>query len=121
VFFFNAKSRSNSMAFIKMIRFPDGSMTAIEQIMRVSVFDNGVGVMGVTGSMDGWLETSKLPEDQQGAAKQKACDILEKLINNPGRAKQPDWSFLDVAPLTTAVQPTRIKPDLAVTDQKRAA
>lgn len=109
------------MANLKMVRFPDGSMTAIEHISRVSVFDNGVGIMGEGGPMEGWLDTSKLPEDQQEAAKQKCCDILEKLVNNPRRAKQPDWSFLDVTPLTTAVQPTRIKPDLTTTDQKRAA
>jgi hypothetical protein len=108
------------MAILKLIRLPDGSLVSPDQIGRVAVFDNGVGTLDVNDKIRIWFDTSILPEDQQEAAKQQICGIFEKLINNPGRAKQPDWSFLDVAPVTTAVQPTRIKPDLAMADQKRA-
>ena len=109
------------MAHLTVVRLPDGSLLALIQIARLSHFDGGTGILNSRDKMIAWLDTSELPEPDQEGAKQMISDIFEELINNPRRAKQPDWSFLKVTPLTSAIQPSRIKNDPPAPELKRAA
>jgi hypothetical protein len=108
------------MAHLTVIRMPDGSLIAVNQIGRVARFDAGVGILNQRDKMIAWLETNELPQDDQAPAQAMISTVLEELINNPRRAKQPDWSFLAVTPLTTAAQPVR-KVEQPASEPKRTA
>lgn len=108
------------MANFTVLRMHDASLIAVNQIGRVALFETGVGVMNQRDKMIAWLETSHLPQEDQAPAQAMISAIFEEIINNPRRAKQPDWSFLKVAPLTNAAQPVR-KVEPTAPEQKRAA
>lgn len=96
---------------VRAIQTADKSnIIRVDQMARVTVFDGGVGIFDERNRMIGWIETSN--ETQSDLT----SDLLLEIINNPRRAKQPDWSFLKedtaasaptVASARTAVMPTR--------------
>lgn len=74
--------------YSKAIQMPDGSLLRIEQMARVSLYDNGVGVLDDRGRMINWIECTDVDKRNAIAA------ILLDVMNSPRRAKQPDWRFL---------------------------
>lgn len=100
--------------YMKAVSMPGNTQSvSVEQMASVSILDSGVGVFDSRNRMIAWVEV----EDRVKA--QRVYDLLLEIINNPRRAKQPDWSFLaeDVADTSAstvvearavAVMPTRI-------------
>lgn len=96
---------------IRFLKLKPTALLAVSDIRRAAVFEGGVGIFNQTDKMVGWVESYS--EEQS----ERICDLLDEIVNNPRRAKQPDWSFI-VAPdadasasVTTsarsAVMPTR--------------
>lgn len=75
---------------VRAIQCPDKNITRVDQMARVSIFEGGVGVFDERNRMIAWIET--VSEEQSA----QVSDLLLEIINNPRRAKQPDWSFLAV-------------------------
>lgn len=73
---------------IRAFQTPDKQIVRIDQLARVSIFDNGVGLFDERHRMIGWIET------HTDAQSQLVSDLLQEIINNPRRAKQPDWGFI---------------------------
>lgn len=73
---------------IRAFQTPDKQIVRIDQLARVSIFDNGVGLFDERHRMIGWIETHTDAQSQQ------VSDLLLEIINNPRRAKQPDWGFI---------------------------
>lgn len=76
---------------IRFLKLKPTALIAISDIRRVAVFEGGVGIFNMADKMTGWVETCN---DEQS---EKVADLLDEIVNNPRRAKQPDWSFI-VAP-----------------------
>ena len=77
------------MAYINALLLP-GSKTsiALTQIGQVTAYENGVGILNLRGKMIGWVSCPD--EDIAG----KVVEMIDQILNNPGRAKKPDWSML---------------------------
>lgn len=60
----------------------------VDQMARVSVFDEGVGIFDDRNRMIGWIETADAEEQAL------VSDILLEIMDNPRRAKKPDFSFI---------------------------
>lgn len=94
----------------KFLKLKPTALLAVSDIRRVAIFEGGVGIFNLTDRMVGWVETYSDEQSEQ------VCELLGDIINNPRRAKQPDWSFI-VAPeaevpstttsARTAVMPAR--------------
>ena len=74
---------------LKALLLPDFKTSiAITHIARIAAYPNGVGIFNMREKMIGWIACT----DENIAA-----DIvyeLSELMNNPGRAKHPDWQLL---------------------------
>ena len=74
---------------IKTLLLPDFKTSiALAHIARVATYKNGVGILNMREKMIGWIPC----EDEE-----VAMDIvyaLSEVINNPGRAKHPEWEKL---------------------------
>lgn len=74
---------------IKTLLLPDFKTSiAVASIARIATYPNGVGIFNMREKMIGWIPCT----DENIAA-----DIvyeLSEVINNPGRAKHPDWEQL---------------------------
>lgn len=74
---------------IKTLLLPDFKTSiALAHIARIATYPNGVGIFNMREKMIGWIACT----DENIAA-----DIvyeLSELMNNPGRAKHPDWQLL---------------------------
>lgn len=71
---------------IKAILLPDSkTCVAIGHISRIAAYPNGVGIFNIREKMVGWIECS----DESVSA--SIVSELSEIINNPSRAKQPDW------------------------------
>ncbi len=78
------------MARLNALLLPDSKTSiAISQIARVAAYDNGVGIFNMREKMVGWIPC---PDDTTAAL---VVTMINEIINNPGRAKQPDWSILN--------------------------
>ena len=74
---------------LKAILLPDQKVSiAVAHIARVAAYPNGVGIFNIREKMIGWIECS----DETVATLTVA--ELNEIINNPNRAKQPDWALL---------------------------
>lgn len=67
---------------------PAKQIVMVDQIASVSAFDEGVAIFDQRKRIIGWFETSNL--DHQA----RICDILLEILENPRRAKKPDFSFM---------------------------
>jgi hypothetical protein len=77
------------MAYMTAILLPDSKTSiALSQIGQVIAYDNGAGVLNLRGKMIGWVPC---PDEETAA---KVVAMIDQIINNPGRAKKPDWSML---------------------------
>lgn len=77
------------MARISTIRMPDDrTLIAIVHIARAVAYDNGVGIFNATEKMIGWIPC---PDEDTAAT---VVVMIDEIINNPERAKRPDWSIL---------------------------
>ncbi len=80
------------MAQLNSLMLPDGKNSiGIAQIVRVTAFDNGVGIFNHRNIMIGWIPTA----NEEHLV--RVVGIIDEIINNPRQAKKPDWSFLDIA------------------------
>ena len=74
---------------MKSILLPDHrTCIAIAHIARIAAYSTGVGIFNIREKMVGWIECT---DEQLCAA---IVYELNDIINNPNRAKQPDWSQL---------------------------
>ena len=74
---------------LKSILLPDHrTCIAIAHIARIAAYSNGVGIFNIREKMIGWIECG----DEQLSA--EIVYDLNDIINNPNRAKQPDWGVL---------------------------
>ncbi len=95
---------------VRAFQTPDKNILRVDQMARASIFDGGVGIFDERNRMIAWIETSNETQSE------RTSDLLLEIINNPRRAKQPDWSYLNddsavsaptVTSARTAVMPTR--------------
>lgn len=74
---------------IKTLLLPDFKTSiALAHIARIATYTNGVGIFNMREKMIGWIACTN---------ENIAADIvyeLSELMNNPGRAKHPDWQQL---------------------------
>ena len=74
---------------LKAILLADNKTSiAIAHIARIAAYPNGVGIFNIREKMIGWVEC----HDESVAA--LIVIELNEIINNPNRAKQPDWTQL---------------------------
>jgi hypothetical protein len=73
---------------VRAIQYPDKNISRVDQMARAAIFVGGVGVFDERNRMIAWIETTCEKQSAQ------VSDLLLEIINNPRRAKQPDWSFL---------------------------
>lgn len=68
---------------------PDLQIVMVEQIGSVSIFEDGVAIFDGRKRIIGWFSTSNMEHQM------RISDILLDILDNPRRAKKPDFSFLD--------------------------
>lgn len=99
---------------VRAFQTPQKDIVRVDQMARVSIFDEGVGIFDDRNRMIGWIETTDADEQAM------VSDILLEIMDNPRRAKKPDFSFIGasagaatststpvVTPARTAVMPQR--------------
>lgn len=74
------------MARFNALLLPDRkSSVAISQIARATAYENGAGIFNMRDKMIAWIPC----ETEQEAS--TYVQLINDILNNPGRAKQPDW------------------------------
>jgi hypothetical protein len=76
--------------------YPALQIVRVEEIASVSAFDEGVALFNSRKRIIGWFETSN--REHQA----RICNILLEIMEDPRRAKKPDFSFLEEAPSANA-------------------
>lgn len=97
---------------IRAFQTPGKDIVTVDQMASVRILNGGIGIFDNRKNMLGWIEV-----EDEGQI-ELASDILLEILNNPRRAKAPDWSFLKESPApacgsttvtaaSLATQPTR--------------
>lgn len=74
---------------MKAILLPDNRTSiALAHIARIAAYPNGIGFFNIREKMIGWIEC------HDATVTEMTIIDLNDIINNPNRAKQPDWAAL---------------------------
>lgn len=84
------------MALKAILLVDNKTSIALAHIARIAAYPNGIGIFNIREKMIGWIEC----HDETVA--ELIVTELNDIINNPNRAKQPDWSYLKSAPQASA-------------------
>ncbi|HMY98082.1 MAG TPA: hypothetical protein PLU79_00395 [Burkholderiaceae bacterium] len=75
---------------------PSRQIVMVEHIASVDIFPEGVALRDDRKRIVGWFETSNVEHQD------RISDIMLEILENPRRAKKPDFSFLEEAPSANA-------------------
>ncbi|MBS0368631.1 MAG: hypothetical protein JSS57_05465 [Proteobacteria bacterium] len=98
--------------FIRSLMLPNLSSVLVMLMARISIHEEGINIQNVAGKSIGWIDIQTDDEVLRNEHFTRTAIILHEIINEPKRAAQPDWSYLndvpEVAPAEPAVMPTRV-------------
>jgi len=78
---------------------PSRQIVMVDQIASVDIFPEGVALRDDRKRIVGWFETSNVEHQD------RISDIMLEILENPRRAKKPDFSFLEEAAPVSAATP----------------
>lgn len=79
---------------IRALMLPNKASIRVDLIAQVVAHAEGVGILNDRNRMIGWIEIYAQDEAVRADHFDFILETLNKLVNNPRQAEQPDWSRL---------------------------
>jgi hypothetical protein len=84
-----------AVKYIRAILLPNLNSVSVTAIAATRQYEDGVGLQNERRVVIGWIDIHTQEAELRKKHFEKVLLILSDLINNPRRATQPDFSFLN--------------------------